>query len=193
MSALAPTRRIAVYGPVQRAFHWTMAALIFIGLALGVWAHELPRAGLRENVLVIRKSIGMTVLALAALRVVWRIAAGAPAYAEPLAKLTRAAAHSADGALYGLMIAMPVSGYFLSSAGGHEVPWFGLFSFPNLAPRDKALSQAGGQAHYVFAWAVGVILLLHLAAVVWHSLIRRDTVLTRMWPGFRPRSPDAKS
>ena len=124
MRALVPTRRVAGCDTVRRAFHWRMAALIFIGLA-GISAHELPRAELRDDVLVIHKSIGMTVLALAALRIV----AGAPANAEPLARLTRAAAHSAHRALYVLMIATPVSGYILSSADGHEVPWFGRFPF----------------------------------------------------------------
>ncbi len=133
MRAPAPTPRIGVYDRLQRAVHGTMAALIFVGLALGVWAHELPRGDLRDGVLVIHKSIGMTVLALAAFRVVWRIIAGAPAYVEPLGRLTRAAAHSAHAALYALMIAMPVSGYVLSSAGGHAVP----------VVRSLFLSEAG--------------------------------------------------
>ena len=44
----------------------------------------------------------------------------------------------------------------------------------------------GREAHYVFAWTIAVVLALHLAAVVWHTAVKRDTVLTRMWPSYRP-------
>ena len=118
---------------------------------------------------------------------------GALAYAEPLGRPMQAAAHSAHVTLYALMIAMPISGYVLSTAGGNEAPWFGLFSFPSFLPKDKALSQAGGEAHYVFAWAIAFVLALHLGAVVWHAGVRHDAILTRMWPGYRPGSATAIS
>jgi cytochrome b561 len=82
---------------------------------------------------------------------------------------------------------MPVSGYLSSVAGGHGVSFFGLFDLPNLVPENKALDDAASQAHFVFAWALGVTLGLHLAAVVWHARVKRDEVLTRMWPRFQPR------
>ena len=52
--------------------------------------------------------------------------------------------------------------------------------------QNKAIDQGAGQAHFVFAWAIGVVLTLHLLAVVWHASFKRDTVLTRMWPRFQP-------
>jgi cytochrome b561 len=163
-----------------------MAALIFVALPLGVWASLLPRGGQRSDILFVHKSIGMTVLCLVALRIVWRLIVGAPAYAEPFGRLIQAAAHSAHMALYALMIVMPVTGYMTSGAGKHAIPWFGLFNFPNLMPADKALEDGAARAHYVFAWAIAAVLALHLGAVVWHAAIRRDSVLTRMWPGYRP-------
>jgi cytochrome b561 len=189
-----PTPRAAqVYNPGFRMLHWLMAALIFVGLALGVWASQLPRGGAqRSEVLLFHKSIGMTVLGLVALRIVWRLIVGAPAYAEPLGRLIHAAARSGHLALYALMIAMPVSGYVGSAAGGHPAPWFGLFSFPNLAPKSKALAEAADEAHFVFAWMIAFVLAAHLAAVAWHAGVRRDTVLTRMWPSYRPATETLK-
>lgn len=96
--------------------------------------------------------------------------------------LTRAAAHATHFALYVLMIAMPVSGYINSVAGGHEAPWFGLFDWPVVVPHDKTLAHLGAQAHYWLAWTIGACLLLHLAAVAWHTWIKRDQTLARMWP-----------
>src|SRR5271157_1552215 len=122
MKAFPPPRGVQVYNPGLRALHWLMAALIFVALALGVWASQLPHHELRSEVLFIHKSIGMTVLCLVALRIVWRMIAGAPAYAEPLGKLTHAAAHSAHIGLYALMIGMPVSGYVFSAGSGADIP-----------------------------------------------------------------------
>ena len=96
-----------------------MAALIFVAPALGVWASLLPRGETRSEILFVHKSIGVTVLGLVALRIVWRLIVGAPAYAEPLGRLTHAAARAGHLALYALMIAMPVSGYLTSTAGGN--------------------------------------------------------------------------
>jgi cytochrome b561 len=138
-------------------------------------------------VLFVHKSFGITVLALVVLRIVIRLIVGAPAYVRPLGRLVHGAAGAGHLALYALMIAMPVSGYLSSVAGGHGVSFFGLFDLPNLVPENKALDDAASQAHFVFAWALGVTLGLHLAAVVWHARVKRDEVLTRMWPRFQPR------
>jgi cytochrome b561 len=182
-----PPRALALHNPVLRAFHWLMALLIFIALPLGVWASQLPRGDLRSEVLFVHKSFGITVLALVILRIVVRLIGGAPAYARPLGRLVHGAAGAGHLALYALMIAMPVSGYLTSAAGGNSVPFFGLFTVPSVLPKDKALAEGAGQAHYVLAWLIGLTLALHLAAVVWHARVKRDEVLTRMWPRFQPR------
>ena len=186
MKVFPPPRPPAVHNPGLRLLHWLMAALIFVALPLGVWASLLPRGGTRSEILFVHKSIGMTVLCLVAPRIVWRLIAGAPAYAEPLGRLTHTAAHSAHIGLYALMIAMPVSGYLSSNGAGTVVPWFGLFTFPHLLPKNDTLRIAAGQAHYVFAWTIAFVLAAHLGAVVWHAAIKRDSVLTRMWPRYRP-------
>jgi cytochrome b561 len=187
VKAFPPPRFVGVYDPALRAVHWLMAAVIFTALPLGVWASQLPRGDLRSEVLFVHKSFGITVLALVVLRIVIRLIVGAPAYVRPLGRLVHGAAGAGHLALYALMIAMPVSGYLSSVAGGHGVSFFGLFDLPNLVPENKALDDAASQAHFVFAWALGVTLGLHLAAVVWHARVKRDEVLTRMWPRFQPR------
>jgi cytochrome b561 len=183
-----PRPVIEVYNPTLRTLHWLMALVIFVALPLGVWAALLPRGDLRSEVLFVHKSFGVAALALIVLRVLVRLAVGAPAYAVPLGRLVKAASGSGHLALYILMIAMPVTGYLTSSAGGHEVSFFGLFDLPNFVGRNKALDEGASRAHFVFAWLIGITLALHLAAVVWHARIKRDTVLTRMWPRFQPRA-----
>jgi cytochrome b561 len=91
------------------------------------------------------------------------------------------------------MIAMPVSGYLGSTAGGRAVSWFGLFELPRLVAKDRGLAVAASWAHLVFAWMLAFALAAHLGAVVWHAMIKRDSVLTRMWPSFRPASSGGAS
>jgi cytochrome b561 len=189
MKAFPQPGAIAAYDPGLRTIHWLMAALIFVALPLGVWASLLPGGGAtRIEILFFHKSIGVTVLGLIALRIVWRLIAGAPPYAEPLGKLIQVASRAGHFALYALMIAMPISGYLGSTAGGRAVSWFGLFELPRLVAKDRSVAAAAGWAHLVFAWMLALALAAHLSAVVWHAAIKRDSVLTRMLPRFRPAS-----
>jgi cytochrome b561 len=188
MKAFPPPRAAPVHNPGLRTLHWLMAALIFAALPLGVGAALLPRGDTRSEVLFVHKSVGVTVLCLVVLRIVWRVILGAPDYAEPLGRLNHAAARAAHVALYALMIAMPVSGYALSTGAGADIPWFGLFSFPILLSKDPWLRSAGSSAHFLFAWAIAFVLAAHLGGVVWHAAIKRDSVLTRMWPSYRAAS-----
>ena len=159
------------------------SGLILLAIAIGVVATFLPPGkSPRVELLMLHKSLGMTALVLAVLRVPYRLYAGAPPYGQTLAPLTRAAERLAHFALYVLMIAMPVAGYVDSAAGGHDVPWFGLFAWPLVAPQDKGISHIAAQAHYWLAWTIGVVLALHLAAVAWHLWVERDDVFARMWP-----------
>jgi len=186
MKSYSPSQFVAVYHPLLRTLHWLMALCIFSALGLGVWAAWLPRGATRGEVLFVHKSFGVAVLFLIVVRIVARLVLGSPVYADVLGRLTRAAAHAVHLLLYALMIAMPVSGYLISTAGGHEAPFFGLFALPDLVGENKALSETASRAHYAFAWAIGVVLALHLLAVVWHAGFKRDSVLTRMWPRFQP-------
>jgi cytochrome b561 len=186
MKSYSPSEVIAVYHPFLRTLHWLMALLIYGALGLGVWASELPRGAARGDVLFVHKSLGVAALALIVVRVVARLALGSPPYAVALGRLKHVSAQAAHLLLYALMIALPVSGYLTSSAGGHDVSFFGLVTLPNIVGDNKALDESASQAHLVFAWAMGVLLALHLAAVAWHARIRRDAVFTRMSPRFQP-------
>ncbi|MDQ0390226.1 cytochrome b [Labrys monachus] len=169
------------YDRLQRGFHWLMAALIFAAIGLGVWSAWLVQGTpLRRGLLDIHKSLGMTVLALIGLRILYRLVAGEPAFRVPPGRLAHLAAKAGHAGLYVLMLFMPLTGYLTSASGGNTLPWFGLFSWPNLLPRDKANAMLGAGLHYGGAWTLGAVLALHLLAVAWHVFVRRDEVLARM-------------
>ena len=186
MKSFPPPQFVAVFHPLVRTLHWLMALLIFVALGLGVWSTQLPKGDARSEVLFVHKSLGVAVLALIVVRVLARLVLGTPPYAAALGRLTDAASKGAHLLLYALMIALPLSGYVMSSAGGHDVSFFGLFALPPIVGQDKGLGRQAAEAHELLAWAIGVVLVLHMAAVVWHAWFKRDTVLTRMWPRFRP-------
>jgi cytochrome b561 len=162
-----------------------MAAIILAAIGLGVWSRYLPRGTpLRVELLDFHKSLGVTALVLIALRILVRLASRTPPYQPPIGRLNHIAASAAHGLLYVVMIVLPLSGYIHSMAGGHGFKWFGLFSVPNLVARSEVADAGAGKAHYIFAWAIGALLVAHLLAVLWH-VVRRDGVLQRMAPRSR--------
>lgn len=165
-----------------RTLHWTIAVLIFAAIAIGVYAIYLPRSPFRVELMEIHKSLGLTVLALAVVRVLVRLAAAAPPYIPKLGVLTRYASKAAHLALYALMLAMPISGYVHSSAGQHAFRWFGLFPVPMLIGEEPQIDRSTGAAHYLFAWTLGAVLTLHILAALWHLIVKKDNVFARMWP-----------
>jgi cytochrome b561 len=118
------------------------------------------------------------------LRIVVRLATRAPPYRPPLGRLNRIAAAAAHGLLYVVMVALPLSGYVHSAAGGHVFNLFGLFPVPNLVLLNQQTDAGAGQAHHFFAWVIAALLSAHVLAALWHGFVRRDGVLERMWPGF---------
>jgi cytochrome b561 len=166
---------------VQRWLHWSMALLIFIAIGVGLASAYLPVGQEpRQSLLELHKSVGFTVLVLAIVRIAWRLGTGEPPYRRPLGPLTHLASRVGHAVLYGMMIYMPISGYLFSAAGGYSLPWFGLFQWPRLLPKNADISKWGELLHGRGAWIIVGIVALHLAAVVWHQWIKRDEVLGRM-------------
>lgn len=181
--AAAPPATATRYDRLQRSLHWLMALIIFTAIGIGLYCSWLvPGTPERQALLEIHKSLGLTALTLVVVRILWRLAVGAPAYVRPLGRLTHLAAGTGHLALYTLMLLMPLSGYVFSAAGGRSLPWFGLFQWPNLLPKDPALAELGRFVHGWGATAIYVVLGLHLAAVLWHRFVLKDEVLARMLP-----------
>lgn len=176
------------YTALQRSFHWLMALLILIAIGLGITTHFLPRGPAMSQVMFFHKSFGVTILALLVLRVLVRFGQGVPDYSIPLGRLVDLSSKAVHVALYALMLALPVSGYILSSAADRPTSFFGLFTLPNLIAKNDALHEAAEGAHLVFAWAIGVLIVLHAAAAIWHRVAQKDEVMARMWPLFPSRT-----
>jgi cytochrome b561 len=175
-------RNLSAYAAPLRALHWLMAAIIFTAIGLGISAINLPRGALRVELLEFHKSLGVTALALVVLRVLVRLLSRTPPYRPPLGRLNHLAASVVHGLIYVAMVALPLSGYVHSMAGKHGFRWFGLFPVPSFVAASETVDVGAGNAHYVLAILIGALLTTHVLAVVWHTRVKRDAVLARMWP-----------
>lgn len=173
------------WGTVSRGLHWLTAALIVAVAAIGLWMDTLPRAPRTIEIYALHKSLGLTILALAAVRLAWRLAAGAPAPVPGLPRWQRRAAEASHALLYALMFAMPLSGWLLNTAAGYPLQWFGLFNLPRIVGRDEGLHALAGSLHEYGFWALLVLVAVHASAAFYHHLFRDDDTLRRMLPGAR--------
>jgi len=171
------------YDPIQRGFHWLMAAVILAAICVGLYAADLPKEDATRGFWFgIHKSLGMTAFFLAIMRIGWRLLNSAPPYRVALGRFVRLAASAGHAALYVLMIGLPIGGYVLSTASDHPVSWFGLITFPSVVPVDKSLAKLADTAHVTGAWILIGVLTLHISAALWHYWIKRDDVMARMAP-----------
>ena len=172
------------YDRVAIAAHWLLALLIAANFSLGLYMHELPISPAQLKLFNWHKWAGITILTLSALRLAWRLGHAPPPDA-PMPAWQRTAAHAVHGLLYALFFAVPLAGWGYSSAAGFPVVWFGVLPLPDWVPVDKAWADALKTAHKVLALALGLLVLLHVAAALKHQFIDRDGLLRRMRPRWR--------
>lgn len=167
--------------------HWAIAALIIAGFALGVTMVDIP--GLTPTKLKYfswHKWLGVTVLALAAIRLLWRLFNPAPLHPETLPAWQRRASAATHFLLYLLIFAVPVSGYLYSLAAGVPVVYLGLIPLPVLIEANQEWKAILKEVHYWLNVALLGSVCLHVAAALKHYFIDRDEVMQRMLP-WTPR------
>jgi cytochrome b561 len=169
------------WGGVAQFLHWLIVALIIIQVALGLTAGQLH--GIAKLAMLARhKSVGITILMLAIVRLLWRLGNPAPPLPLDLKPYERFLAHFTHVALYVLIFAMPISGWIMTSARGFPASWFNLFQLPDLVAKNRPLYEAMVETHEALAWILGAVAILHAAAALRHHYILKDNVLRRMLP-----------
>jgi cytochrome b561 len=172
--------------------HWLIAVLIIVNVVLGLSADALPDGWVRP-VIDTHKSIGITVLGLALLRLLWRASHRPPPLPREFPSWERMAAHIAHFLLYLVMIALPLSGWMHDSAwkaaATHPMHLFGVIPFPrigfimNLDPAVKEpLHDRFGALHTYLGYALYALLAMHIGGALKHELFDRHSVIKRMVP-----------
>ena len=164
---------------LQRALHWFMAicilSMLFIGV--GMVSTVAPKY---LSLVSIHKSLGIAILVLALIRLLVRFRYGAPSLPPDLPPPMKIAAQLSHYALYILMIGMPLLGWGMISAAGNPVVVFGTVQLPPILPQSDQLHTLLWDAHFYLAFAFFALVLMHVAAALFHALVRRDGVFESM-------------
>jgi len=170
------------FSPFARLLHWTMAAMILAMLFIGVGM--VSTVSERYHTLVtIHRPLGIAILVLAAIRLIYRLMHPAPPLPADMPGWQRLAAHLSHIALYALMIALPLVGWAMLSAGAYPVVLYRALHLPAILPPDPMLYAVLRQTHRILAYLLFATFLAHLGAAMLHALIYRDGVFASMAPG----------
>ena len=172
------------FSPLQRVLHWLMAVCILAMLFIGVGMLSTVRP-VYLTLISIHRPLGVAILILALLRLGVRSVRGAPPLPASLPEPMKLAAHLSHYAFYVLMIALPLIGWAMLSAAAYPIVMFDGFVLPPIAPHSRTLHAALWNAHRTLALAFFALILLHLAAALFHAWVRRDGVFEQMAGGRR--------
>lgn len=170
------------YGSVARYFHWLIFTLIAFMVAIGYTMTSLDDSPLKLRLIGAHKSLGICVLAVVVLRLLWKMVNIAPPLPAELPKWEKLAARAGHFVLYLLVLAMPLSGWAMSSAAGFRVMLFNRFPLPNLVAPDKALAHQLMEVHNTLVIVLIVVVALHALAALMHHFYHKNNVLRRMLP-----------
>lgn len=171
------------YSPPAIALHWLMALGIIAMLAIGFTldSFALPT---KFQLIQFHKSLGLTILLLAVLRLTWRFTNPAPMLPPTMPTWQKAIAHASHWLLYALMFLMPLSGWVMSDFAGYHPSLFGL-QIPILVEHDPASAKILAQRHGQMAWLLVALLAAHVGAALYHHFVQKDDILRRMLPATK--------
>lgn len=170
------------YTRVAIALHWLIAAAIFANLVLGWVMTDMAISPQKLRFYAYHKWLGVSVFVLALARIAWRMTHPAPALPQAARPWERTAAGVSHFLLYGLTLAVPLSGWLFSSAKGFQTVWFGVLPIPDLLSKDALLADLLVAVHSNLNGLLVFLVAVHVAAALKHHFVARDPVLARMLP-----------
>lgn len=167
------------YTPVAVVLHWLMALAIIGTFSVGFYMADLAFSMTRLKLYNWHKWAGVTILALAAVRLLWRLTHRPPPDL-PMPAWQARAAHATHILLYVTFFAVPLLGWAYSSAAGFPIVWFGVLQLPDFVPKDKALADTLKELHKFAAYGLALLVLAHVGGALKHRFIDRDGLMARM-------------
>ncbi|MFM9976653.1 MAG: cytochrome b [Sphingomonadaceae bacterium] len=171
------------------AFHWAIGVLMILNLAGGLLHESFGEAAVGP-IMSLHKATGILILALSVGRLAWRLTHRPPPLAATVKAWEKGMAHAVHWIFYVLMIALPVTGWLMVSAGSRKFPidFYGLFTVPWLPiAQDRAVAGTFNERHEVLGYVMIALIVLHIAGALKHHLIDRDNTLARILPLLRRR------
>lgn len=175
------------YSTTAIVLHWLMAAGLAGLFVFGLYMTDLPFSPQKLQFYSWHKWAGVILFMLAVGRILWRLTRTLPPLPGTMSRRMQAIAHAGHGALYLLMLAVPFSGWLMSSAKGTQTVLFGILPLPDLLARNKELGDLLASLHWSLNVALAAVVAGHAAAALKHHFVDKDDVLTRMLPGRHAR------
>lgn len=180
--------QVEIYSPPARRFHWWTVALILVQVPLGLYmAYRGNVLGifddLTNNLYGSHKLIGIIIFLVVLARLAYRLMHGAPTDEPTLEWWHKAASHFNHWGLYLLLLATPIAGYI----GISQYPALNIFGIPlpGIVAADQDAAGRTFMIHFWLALVLVAFVAIHVAAALYHYVIRKDNVLTRMLPSLR--------
>lgn len=173
------------WGAIAKSFHWLIAALILVQLIVGKVADEMSLSPQKLDMFVWHKSIGVTILLLAVLRLAWRAGNPPPAPPADIPRPETLLARAGHTVLYVLLFAVPVSGWWVSDSSRVPFKAFWIVPMPDWLPADRTAQELAEDVHGTLIVVLLVVVAVHVAAALRHHFWLRNATLRRMLPQRR--------
>lgn len=162
--------------------HWLVALGLIATFSVGFYMQGLPLSPEKLKLYSWHKWAGISLLVLIIIRLAWRISNPAPELPSTMKPIEKLMAQSGHLVLYVLMLAIPISGWLMSSALGVQVVWFGVLPLPDLVNKNEVLGEFLLNLHIILNYTLLLAVLGHVAAAMQHHFIKKDNILKRMLP-----------
>jgi cytochrome b561 len=176
------------YSSLAILFHWLTALGIFICFPIGLYMADLKLSPTKLQLISYHKWLGVTIFGILVLRILWRAFKKPPALPAETPKWQNQIAHLTHLALYVLMIAIPLTGWLMSSAKGFTTVYLGIWPLPDFIGKDKELGDLINEAHKLLNYVLLILVTLHIVAVIKHQFFDRDHLMSRMLASWKQKS-----
>jgi cytochrome b561 len=173
------------FGSVAKTWHWLTLLLLIGSFTLAVSMVSLPLSPRKLQLYSWHKWVGVTIFIVTILRLAWRLVNVVPQQTATVPRWQRRLATLSHGTLYAILIVMPLTGWIMSSALNLPLVYLGLIHIPSPFGVDRALGEAMKVVHLSLAFALLVLVAVHMTAALYHHFLLRDDVLRRMLPWHR--------
>ena len=170
------------YGATARVFHW-LTFLVVLGMipAGVVMVQEGIDRSLQDRLFIFHKNFGVFLLALVLVRLAWRVMVPPPPLPAAVPEWQRSISAWVHRLLYTMLIFMAVTGYLRVTLGGFPIETLDAIGMPR-PPRNDAMAALAQRAHFLGKFVLMGLILMHVGASLWHAIVKRDGVFSRMWP-----------
>lgn len=170
------------FGSISKLLHWLMSIMIISLIIVGFIMVNMDKSALKFTIYDTHKLTGLFILLLIVPRLVWRLINTTPNL-NFVPSWEKKAAQTGQWLLYGMMFAMPLSGWIMSTAAGY-IPSIAGFAIAFPVEKNQDIASIAKTIHATSAWVFAALITMHIFAALKSHWIDKNFILKRMLPSF---------